>query len=324
MSKEADKATGTVAKRIKKYAQRGITYKCAPASKRHWLTLGRYKVLIDRKVRYGNPLHFSVNDGAYADLFERGVHWMPPGEEREERDFARWARSAEIEEVIEYAAKALEAVVEVPPSRWYVDEAERAERVAGQRVEEARAEHQKARSLLLSVRRQAGELPREGRGTACVRCMPSWLRSAIGEYKDKFPGFEAAMGARGRSREASEAFGNFVFSRYARSMKNTVREVGVINGEPHYGVVVEGWTIDWTARQFDEAAPHPRVVGPEGTEATFDSPDELCDHHWLTTCWLEGYSEGELRLVAERSQDHGERQAADELLSSRKAGREVR
>lgn len=200
-----------------------------------------------------------------------------------------------------------------------VEEAERTESAARKAAEEAAIKHKKARSVLLSVRRQAGLLPREGRGTACAQCMPSWMRSAIAEFRSKYPGFETPEGAQGRSREASEMFANFVFSRYARSMKNTVFQVGT-DESPRFVIVVDGWMIDWTARQFDESAPWPRVVGPKDAEAMHVSPDgffDLCDRHWLMTSWLAGYSNEELRLIAETSGDHGEREAAAEALSAR-------
>ena len=83
------------------------------------------------------------------------------------------------------------------------------------------------------------------------------LQNAMREFAAAHPDLATQMGAHDRCRTASSAF---IDALGARGIQAEMEEIGVYDGVSHRAVAVGNVLIDWTARQYDEAAPWPLVM----------------------------------------------------------------
>lgn len=83
------------------------------------------------------------------------------------------------------------------------------------------------------------------------------LQDAMQDFAAAHPGLATQTGAHDQCRKASSAFIDFLG---VRGIRAEMEEIGVYDGVSHRAVAVGDVLVDWTARQYDEAAPWPLVM----------------------------------------------------------------
>lgn len=86
--------------------------------------------------------------------------------------------------------------------------------------------------------------------------LPAAVEAAIVAFEDAHPAYSRAMGAFGRSLEASTALSMKLL---AVGIEATVERIPGVDTPPHHVVRVGDMSIDWTAVAHDEDAPTPLV-----------------------------------------------------------------
>jgi hypothetical protein len=90
--------------------------------------------------------------------------------------------------------------------------------------------------------------------------MTPLLADAIERFKDTDEGQWSAEQPNGMCGPTSMAFIDFLAERGIEGRE--VFMAGPIDPEGHEVVLAEGYFIDWTMRQYDEAADHPELIEP--------------------------------------------------------------
>lgn len=97
-------------------------------------------------------------------------------------------------------------------------------------------------------------------------CLPDDLRGLVARFCAKHPPYATPQGAEGKCYDAANHFLNYLraegyisYPEDLRGHRYLLDEVAVIAGCSHHAALIDDFLIDFTARQFDAAAPFPLV-----------------------------------------------------------------